>query len=172
MDATRRAALCVVLLALASAGTAAPEPDSAAPPAARVADLEWLAGAWRGEEEGALSEETWARPEGDTMIGMWRLVADGRARVIEILVIRGDEKGVTLFLRHFDAQLVAREEKDKPLALPLVASGPRRAEFEGEAVAAYGGLVRIAYERTSDDTLVSTLERAGKRQTFRFTRRR
>lgn len=157
-----------LVLALAVVGAA----DAfAQPPNPRVADLEWMAGSWRGEEEGAISEETWARPEGDTMIGMWRLVGGGKARVLEILVLREDEKGVSLLLRHFDSQLVAREDKDKPLALRLVSSGRHRAEFEGPAVAAYGGQVRIAYERPSADTLVSTLERAGKQQTFRFTRR-
>jgi len=171
MHAGRRAVLALVLTIALGGGTGAAL-ARAAEPAPRVADLAWMAGTWRGEEEGAVSEETWAKPEGDTMLGMWRLVAAGNARVLEILVLRQDEQGVTLFLRHFDGKLVAREEKDKPLALRLVASADRKAEFEGPAVAAYGGQVRIAYERASDDTLVSTLERAGKRQTFRFTRTR
>jgi hypothetical protein len=38
-------------------------------------------------------------------------------------------------------------------------------------VAAYGGSVRIGYHRPSEDRLVSVLERAGKREEFRFTRK-
>jgi hypothetical protein len=85
---------------------------------------------------------------------------------------RGEvEGGGTLYLRHFDPQIVAREEKDRPLALRLVRRGEREAAFEGPAVAAYGGSVRIEYHRPSEDRLVSVLERAGKREEFRFTRK-
>lgn len=164
-----------VLVGLVLATAVAPGGAAQAPPGpvpARIADVAWMAGHWRGEIEGAVSEEVWAAPEGDTMIGMWRLVLPGgKARVLELLLLREDGEGVTLYLRHFDPQLVAREEKDRPLALRLVRRGEREAAFEGPAVAAYGGSVRIEYRRPSEDLLVSVLERAGKREEFRFTRK-
>jgi hypothetical protein len=142
------------------------------PARARISDLAWMAGSWRGEAEGALSEETWAAPEGDAMVGMWRLVADGKTRIFEVLVLREDEEGVALRLRHFDPALVAREEKDKPLVLRLVQWGPREASFEGPSVSGEPGLVRIRYRRPADDTLVAALERPGKpKEEFSFKRR-
>jgi hypothetical protein len=142
-----------------------------APARTRVSELAWMAGSWRGEAGGALSEETWAAPEGDAMVGMWRLVADGKTRIFELLVLREDDDGVALRLRHFDPVLVAREEKDKPLVLRLVQSGPREAAFEGPSVSGEPGLVRIHYRRPADDTLVAALERPGKpKEEFSFRR--
>ena len=147
--------------------------QASAPARARIGDLAWMAGQWRGEAGGALSEETWAAPEGDAMVGMWRLVMpDGKTRIFELLVLREDEEGVALRLRHFDPVLVGREEKDKPVVLRLVRSGPREAAFEGPSVLGEPGLVRIHYRRPADDTMVASLERpGGRKEEFVFTRR-
>ena len=157
---------------LSTGGTPAQDPARPATGKPRLADLAWMAGHWRGVEEGATSEEIWAGPEGDdSMIGMWRLVpAGGRTRVLELLLLREDETGVSLRLRHFDRDLVAREEKDRPVVLRLARTGEREAVFEGEAVSPPGGRVRIEYRRPSADTLVGVVEHGGRREEFHFTR--
>jgi hypothetical protein len=144
----------------------------AAPPPvpATLADVAFLAGHWVGGEAGDLSEEVWSAPEGDSMMGMWRYVAKGRTRIFEILTLTAEGPNVVLRIRHFDPKLVAREEKDRAVELPLVAKGPREAAFEGPEHNVKGA-VRLTYRRGDDDTLTGVLEKEGTKQEFRFRRR-
>jgi hypothetical protein len=43
--------------------------------ASSVEELGWLAGDWVGRTDETFIQEQWSRPEGDSMIGMFRLVA-------------------------------------------------------------------------------------------------
>ncbi len=104
------------------------------------------------------------------MLGMWRFVAKGKARIFEILTLTAEGGGVVLRIRHFDPRLVAREEKDGAVILPLVAKGPREAVFEGMESGGKGS-TRLTYRRVGEDSLVSVLEKAGSKQEFRFRAR-
>ncbi|HET8645423.1 MAG TPA: DUF6265 family protein, partial [Vicinamibacteria bacterium] len=72
-----------------------------------------------------------------------------------------EEGGVVLRFRHFDGALTAREEKDKPLALPLVRRGRGEVVFEGKS--ATGGPLRLTYRSDGADALVATLEKDGQK---------
>lgn len=136
---------------------------------ATLADVAFMAGHWRGGSAGEVSEEIWTAPEGDGMLGMWRYVGGGKARVFELLSIRQEAEGLMLRFRHFDGVLTAREEKDTPIAIPLVRWSAGEAVFEGKSVA--GGLLRLTYRRDGDDGLLATLEKDGEKpQPFRFER--
>jgi hypothetical protein len=79
----------VLSAALALAGPLAHAAPAAPPPiAATLADVAFLEGHWRGGDPGELSEEVWSAPEGDSMVGMWRYVANGRARLFEMLSLK------------------------------------------------------------------------------------
>jgi len=164
-----RPAFAAVVLASAAAfaQTSAPAPSRAV-----LSDLAWMSGRWVDDSGGNLSEEIWSAPSGDSMMGMWRYVSGGQVRIFEILTISVEPTGIVLRLRHFDPDLVAREEKATPVALTLVGWKPREAAFEGPAVGPPGtmGTVRLTYRRPSDDTLTSTLEKDGKTQEFSFRR--
>jgi hypothetical protein len=97
---------------------------------ASVQDLAWIAGHWIGEMDGTIIEERWAEPLGGSMMGMFRLVKDGKARFLEFMTIDPGESGPVLKLRHFHPGLIAWEEKDKPLNLLLVGLAGREAIFE------------------------------------------
>src|SRR5262245_29835909 len=58
------------------------KPENA--PKARASDLAWLSGRWLGAGLGGTTEEVWAPPVGDQMIGMFRLVKDGKIVFSEI----------------------------------------------------------------------------------------
>jgi hypothetical protein len=138
---------------------------------ATLADMSWLTGSWADDSGGNLSEETWTAPSGDSMQGMWRYVTGGKARIYEILTVTAEDGGLVMRIRHFDPKLVGREEKAAPVALKLVASKERSAVFEGPEVgSSTPGLVRLSYARPTDDTLVVTLEKAGKKEGFTFRR--
>ncbi len=156
------------LAVLAAASCAAAPAARAAEPTA-LADLSWFAGRWVNESDGNLSEETWSAPAGDSMQGMWRYVAGGKARIFELLTITAEDGGIVMRLRHFDPRLVGREDKATPVVLRLVGAKERQAAFEGPAVGA-PGLVRLSYARPSEDTLVCTLEKEGKKEEYSFRR--
>lgn len=148
--------------------TASPAPAASAAPAARLADLAWMVGRWRGGEGQDATEEAWTAPEGGAMLGTWRWVRDGKARLYELLVLAEEEQGVVLRLRHFDARLVGWEEKDRPLALPLVSWREGEAAFAGQD--RDGGPLRIAYRREGADGLRVTVEKASGRQEYPMRR--
>jgi Domain of unknown function (DUF6265) len=159
--------LPAVLLLAGSLPARAGAPPPPVP--ATLGDVAFMAGHWIGREPD-LSEEVWSAPEGDSMVGMWRYVAKGRTRIYEILTLTAEGPNVVLRLRHFDPKLVAREEKDRAVELPLVAKGPREAVFEGPEYEVKGS-VRLTYRRADDDTLTCVLEKEGTKQEFRFRRR-
>ena len=97
--------------------------------------MAFMAGHWVGGDPGELSEEVWSAPEGDSMMGMWRFVAKGQTRIYEILTLTAEGEGVVLRIRHFNPKLVAKEEKDRAVELPLVVKGPGEAVFEGRSTA-------------------------------------
>ena len=129
-----------VLVALAGPGARAQEkmtertyklgPDGKQPPAT-IADMAWLAGHWTGAALGGTSEEMWSPPAHGTMMGMYRLLRDGKPVFYELLTIVEENGSLVLRLKHFHANLAGWEEKDKSLAFPLVAKAPGAMHFDG-----------------------------------------
>jgi hypothetical protein len=138
-----------------------------APVPASLADAAFIAGHWVSEEQGTRSEEVWTSPAGDGMLGMWRAVAGGRLRVIELLSLAAEDGTLVLRFRHFDPRLVGREEKDRPLVLPLVRREDGLLRFEGPRVDGGAGPVALTYARRPEGLEV-TLEKDGKAIPFTF----
>ncbi len=82
---------------------------------AGLGDFAFIAGHWKGTLGGSSIEEVWSKPDGDAMMGMFRLVSNGKTRLTEFMAIEQREAGPVLVLRHFGGGLIAREEKDAPL---------------------------------------------------------
>jgi hypothetical protein len=164
---TPRLAVFVFCL-LPAVPASAQAPGRSAPPTPALPEVAFLAGQWAEVSEKVLSEEIWTASSGDSMAGIWRNVTDGKLQSFALLSIR-EEGGVpVLRLRHFDADLVPREEK--ALVLKLVDKGDRYARFEGSA-AGSSGPVTLVYKRDGD-ALSGTLTRDGKTEDFRFRLRR
>jgi len=135
---------------------------------ASLSKLGWLAGRWVDDSGGNLSEETWTAPAGDGILGMWRLVVKGEIKLSEILTIQSEGQTLVLRLRHFDAKLVGREEKDKPLELTLAGWNEHEARFEGPGSDGQG--LALTYRHPDADTLACTVELRGKKEEFTFKR--
>jgi len=100
-------------------------------PPATIADMAWLAGRWTGEALGGISEEIWSAPRGGAMMGMYRLIRDGKPAFYELCTIVEENGSLVLRLKHFNPDLKGWEEKDKTVDLPLVAVDKAAVHFEG-----------------------------------------
>ena len=96
-----------------------------------INNLSWLAGYWSGEKWDGIIEEIWAPAEGNSMIGMFRFVKDGKISFTELCYLVEENDSVNLKLKHFDYNLHGWEEKSKTVDFKFIKSGINEIEFEG-----------------------------------------
>lgn len=123
--------------------TLALAPD-AAPGKATLADVGWLAGHWVGPGLGGICEEVWVPPLAGSaeMMGMFRLVKDGKTQFTEHFVLTEDGPSLTLKLKHFDPAFTAREEKDRHTTFRFIRAEPDALYFD-----------RLTFRKTADGGL-------------------
>lgn len=111
-------------------------------PVASLSDVHWIQGHWTGEALGGQVEEIWSPPLGESMMGSFKLVQDGKVKFYEIITI--SEVGQTLIMRlkHFDPQLKGWEEKDETVDFKLVKLSPGKVFFDG-----------LTFERISENEM-------------------
>ena len=131
---------------------------------AALSDIAWLTGHWRGPALGGVSEEVWTAPEANSMMGMYRLMKDDGVVFYEIFTVVPDDGGLTMLLKHFNADLAGWEERDEVLHFRLLKVTPSEAFFDG-----------ITYRRVDADNmevLVAIRGRDGtvREEVFRYTR--
>lgn len=162
----------LIPLAAAAAEPPAPAPSSVA--SVTVADFAWMTGTWQGEVEGDFVEDQWSEPAGGVMVGTFRWVRGGKGgklALYELLALEPSPEGPVLWLRHFGAGLVAREDKEGALAFHLTAYKPNEATFDNRDPK---NPLRLIYRREGADRLVAVLERTenGKPVVTEFVYRR
>jgi hypothetical protein len=113
-----------------TANTLRLSPDQKSP-AATIADMEWYAGRWTGAGLGGLNEEVWSPPRDGTMMGMYRMIKDGKPVFYELLLITEENGSLAIKLKHFHADLRGWEERDASVRFPLVAKRDGRIYFDG-----------------------------------------
>jgi hypothetical protein len=133
-------------------------------PQATLADMAWLAGRWVGPALGGEAEEIWSPPEAGSMMGMYRLVRDGKLVFYEFQTLVEERGSLILRLKHFNPNLTGWEEKQKTIDFPLVRVGERIVQFEG-----------MSYHREGDTKLTVYLAIEGKdgtvhEEAFSYTR--
>ncbi len=105
--------------------------DPALRPPAKLADLGWLAGHWTGTGFGARVEEIWTGVDGQSLLGMFRLVKAGQPQVYEIITIVEEGGSLEMRLKHFTDAMKGWEEKDNFVSFPLVKLEGCTAWFDG-----------------------------------------
>jgi hypothetical protein len=100
-------------------------------PDVTIEDMAWIAGHWTGDAMGGQFEETWNPPLGGEMMGMFKLVKDGKVSFYEILTIVPKDDSYVLRLKHFSKGLVGWEEKDKSVEFPFVSASEDAVCFKG-----------------------------------------
>ncbi|NAS10714.1 DUF6265 family protein [Poritiphilus flavus] len=100
-------------------------------PPASLKEVTWIAGHWQGEAFGGLAEEIWSPPLGDSMMFVFKHVADGKVTFYEVGHIQQKEASLILQLKHFHGSLKGWEEKDETVDFKLVKLDGNRAYFDG-----------------------------------------
>lgn len=98
-------------------------------PKATLDQVAWIAGSWRGEAFGGQIEEVWAPPFGDSMMGSFKLVTDGKVQFYELCQIKAENGTLILRLKHFDGDLNGWEERDESEEFALVKLEKDKAYF-------------------------------------------
>ena len=154
-----RQCITKVALAILIASYSAPmeafgsQTGSSSPSRATLSDLGFISGLWRAEWQGGVGEEHWTASSGDSMVGTFRFVKEGKARFYEFMLIEQTAEGPVLRLKHFNPGLVGWEEKAQVYSYPLLEHRQDTAVFErGDKKS------RLTFHRTSKDTLSVLLE--------------
>lgn len=101
-----------------------PEPISAE-------SFRWLAGSWRGKGLGGDCVETWSEPIAGSLVGSFLFTEKDKPVFSELFTISPLGNSVTLRLKHFTAEMVGWEEKDKFVEFKFVKRIGNRYHFDG-----------------------------------------
>src|SRR5436309_15131424 len=97
--------------------------DRPAPLPPTFGDTAWLAGRWsQAEGKGCLYEEHWSVPAGGAMMGMFRMLLDGKPVVYEWLLLEETADGVWLRQRHYRPGMIDLDAA--PVRMKLTEASP------------------------------------------------
>lgn len=85
--------------------------------AAKVSDLDWLAGRWVGKWGPRSAEQVWTSPEAGLMLGAFRVFEDHHTLLVELFTLEQKNDGVELHFRHLTPDLVPWERTATELTL-------------------------------------------------------
>jgi hypothetical protein len=134
-------------------------------PPATIADMGWYEGRWTGSGLGGHNEEVWSPPRDGAMMGMYRMIKDGKPVFYELLIITEESGSLMIKLKHFHPDLRGWEERDASVKFPLVAKRDNRIYFDGmtfERVAADRVKVYLVIENRKDGSV--------REETFEYVR--
>jgi hypothetical protein len=104
---------------------------SVEPQRPNIETVSWLAGNWKGEAFGGIVEEIWSQPAGGTMMGMFRLIKDGKVSFSEFEEIVDQDNGLVFRVKHFTSAFVGWEEKEKSIDFKFLSSTENEIHFDG-----------------------------------------
>lgn len=105
--------------------------DSIGSPDANLTVISWLAGHWRGEAFGGITEEVWTPPLGGSMMCAFKLVSKNMISFYELETISEENNTLILKLKHFHANLKGWEQKDETVDFRLVKVTENKVYFDG-----------------------------------------
>lgn len=140
-------AVCLLAAVIASAQEPMTEntvrlAEGAASPSATLGGMAWLAGSWTGEGLGGHVEEIWSPPQAGAMMGMFRLLREGKTAFYELMTLVEENGSLVLRVKHFNPDLTGWEERDKTVDFAFAAMAGDRFFFDG-----------LTFERQGADAL-------------------
>lgn len=100
-------------------------------PKAELKQVSWIAGHWKGEAFGGVTEEIWSPPLGDSMMFSFKLVSENKVVFYELGGIRQIDNTLIFQLKHFGNDFKGWEEKDETIDAKLIKIDGNRVYFEG-----------------------------------------
>ena len=153
----KRASIAVLLLAALPGVVALALSEEEEPKAPGVESLSWMAGRWVARGTDDVWEETWSRPEGDSLVGMTRWIVKGKVKLYEFMVIEKEGDGLAFRMRHFNRALAGWiSEKEGPLVYAVRSVADQRLVLED----AKRDFPRTIVYRREGDSLTVTLSGA------------
>jgi hypothetical protein len=142
--------------------------EIAEPMTTSLSEMAWIAGSWIGGEGETFIEERWSRPEGNEMIGTFRMLEAGEPVFYEFMRLASEPEGIVLRIKHFSADLTAWEDAAETVDFELEQASDDRAVF---VTATDGPRETLTYRRT-DEGLEVVLHKPGEGSTSTFAFRR
>ncbi|HEV2841812.1 MAG TPA: DUF6265 family protein [Chthoniobacterales bacterium] len=118
-----------------------------------INDLAWLKGCWTSSRSGRATTEHWLKPEGGTMLGISRTVAEGKTVEFEFMQIR-EEPGDGIFF-------IAKPSGQPEATFKLIKGGAREVIFENPQ---HDFPQRVIYRLQDDGSLLGRIEGVSKGQ--------
>ncbi len=109
---------------------------------AKLKNIAWISGTWKGTAFGGITEEIWSEPSGGSMMATFKLINDGKISFYEIEIIREVNNTLILQLKHFSNDLKGWETKDETVDFPLKEITTNKVVFEG-----------MTFEKISDNEM-------------------
>ena len=100
-------------------------------PKAKLSQISWMEGHWKGKAFGGITEEIWSPPLGNSMMFSFKLVIDNQVNFYELGHIRQLDETLVFELKHFTNDLKGWEEKEEVQTFKLVKIDGNRVYFEG-----------------------------------------
>lgn len=94
--------------------------DSIGSPKASLDAIKWIAGFWKGEALGGITEEVWTPPLGGSMMCTFKLVVNNKVKFYEFVTISEENGTLIMRLKHFNNDLKGWEKKDETVDFKLV----------------------------------------------------
>ena len=113
----------------------------------KIEDFRWLAGTWAIDQNGRRITEVWMPPDGLTMLGMSRTVADGNTVEHEFLIIRQELDGRITY--------TAKPSGQAETMFTLVKNSENESIFENLD---HDFPQRIIYSTDAEDSLLAAIE--------------
>ena len=98
---------------------------------AKLEQISWLSGQWKGEAFGGQTEENWSVASAGSMMAVFKLITNNQVSFYDLKIIREVEQTLVLQIKHFDPDLKGWETKNETVDCPLLKLTPTQAVFEG-----------------------------------------
>jgi len=105
--------------------------DNQNSPNAKISDISWIQGIWRGEAFGGITEEIWSPLLAGSIMGSFRVIKNGKVIFYEFETITETEQTLILKLKHFNSDLVGWEDKETTIDFNLVKVTDNMVYFDG-----------------------------------------
>ncbi len=125
-------------------------PALAAGPAAKVSDLAWMTGHYKGNTGNGTLEERWAIPEAGSIAALVRSTADGATNMIELISIEEEGGSLMLRLKQWDPGMKPRADGFQ--VMELIEIGDHKVVFKNTGEV---GLQQLGYSRSGNQFTIS-----------------